>query len=598
MIWEPRRHLARLVPVILLGAAAALYASAYQNPFLIDDLDAIESHPDVVQPDGIVTLWAHDYWAGRAPEDTNLYRPVVIASYWLNARLTALNPEGFRIVNLVILAAIGWLLWWWLRGHVGDVLALAAGLLWMAHPLHATVINNLVGRADLLAVGGTLLFLVMQQDALRRGKWSVWFTAAAVAGVIVAVGSKESGLLVVPAAIVQAWCIKTSAAEEARRKALPRRAAWIVGVPTALWFSARAMVVGVGASYGPALADLTGNPLRGLSFLDRLAPACSLALLYLREVVAPSGRSSFIPDTLPTWNDLTPWLGLCVFAAVALGFIAALRRRHLLALPAALALAQFALVGNVLLAIGVYAGARLALPFTLGVVMAAALAVNAFSVNSFSAAASSPRGPWLKRLAVVIFTLLALLSIPAVWAQNAAWGDHMALMRDNLARQPDNARAAFLYGLALGGADRQGEALPHLEKAVARHPRSAQGRRELAKVLIVLGHPDAAAAQYDALLEAHPDDVAARVQRAALALRPQALDLTTAARQLAAAARLAPDDVDVLYHQALLAHFRGHTDDAILLYERLLREHPEDGRARAGYDTLRRQLQPQGQGAR
>jgi hypothetical protein len=545
-----------LVLLGLMALALALYANALRNPFLIDDLDAIVSHPDVVKPGGILTLWGHDYWAGRSPEDRNLYRPIVIASYWLNARLpgAGMSPAGFRVVNVLLLATMAWLVWAWLMtsggGGAKPQAAIAAALLVVCHPVHATVVNNIVGRADLLAMIGVMGFAVLQ----RRGRWTPLSLAGAVVTCVVALGSKETGLLIVPVAILQG---------------MRRKDAIIVSVPLLLYLAARIAVVGVAPHYAPAVMDLTGNPLRGASLAERLPAALSLAWVYLRETVWPTMRSSHIPDALPTWSSGAAWMGLLVVIALACaipGATQAWRRRHWLSVACVLGVGNFLLIGNLLTPIGVYAGYRLMLPFTIAAAMAVAI----------------------RRQVAYVAAIVCVLFSFLIVSHNAEWRDHVSLMKANLDRQPDNTRAAFLYGVALGEQNRQREGIEYVERAVQRHPESRQARHEYGKMLIVLGRFDDAIRNYEALLQAHPQDAGAMNQLAGLMMVVQEYGRANA--WLTKALALTPTDAAAMHNAAVLAALTGQVNEAILRYEALLREHPDHSQGRVEYDELRRHL--------
>lgn len=543
-----------LVYASLLAIGMGLYANALVNPFLIDDLDAIVAHPDVISSRGALTLWGHDYWAGRSPEDRNLYRPVTVLSYWLNARLTGLNPWGFRVVNIALLAALGWLVFLW-AGDRRPVAAAASALLVVCHPALASVVNNIVGRADVLAMIGVLAFAVLHRRALRDG-WSPRTIAAAVFVCLIALGSKESGLIVAPVALVQQWLVRR-----------PGRTVWLILAATFVpYLIARAAVVGVTPHYGAPDMDLTGNPLRTLGLFERLPAALSLNWLYLRELVWPSLRCSFIPDELPGWSSLAPWAGLLVLAAM-IGAVAIGRPRRV-RLAAAVALGNVLLIGNLLLPIGVYAAYRLMVPFVAAAAMAAALRI--------------PRR-WL-----VVLPIVAVGYGVLVVRHNLDWRSYAALTSANVARQPDNSRAHFLHGIALAELDRHQDALPYVERAVAAHPDSRQVRHELAKIFIRLGRLHDAAEEYDQLIRRHPDDLAGLTQRAALALHLG--DLRMASACLRRAESIAPRDAAVMHNLAILAVARGNVTDALARYESLLREHPRHVAGRDEYQRLRDEL--------
>lgn len=553
MPFPPSAKSAQSAAAFLL-VALALYANALLNPFLIDDLDAIVSHPDVVEPGGILRLWGHDYWAGRSPEDRNLYRPVVVASYWLNARVTGLSPTGFRVVNIALLAGLGWLVCRWVVALAGDAKpqaawgAWAAGLLVVCHPVHATVVNNIIGRADLLAMAGVVAFAVLQ--AQRR--WTPFTISAAGLACVVALGSKETGLLLLPIALAQ---YRT------------RTDVLIPGIAIAAYLLARIVIVGIVPHYATAAMDLTGNPLRGMGLWDRLPTAMSLVWLYLRETLWPTMRASFIPDALPGWSAAAAWAGAGVLLALIGATTHAWKRRPALVVAGVLAVGNLLLIGNLLTPIGVYAGYRLMPPF---IVATAILAVQ-------------------RRHTLWIVLAACVLGGGVVIATNPDWRSHASLMSANVARQPDNMRAHFLLGVALGELGRQREGVEYVARAVQRHPESSQARHEYGKMLIVLGRFDEAIANYQDLLRHHPEDVQAMNQLAGLYMVREEFNLAHA--WLSKATRIAPTDAGILHNAAVLAAMTGQINEALLRYEALLREHPDHAAGRAEYDELRRQLQ-------
>ncbi len=567
-----------LVLLGLMALALALYANALRNPFLIDDLDAIVSHPDVVEPGGIVSLWGHDYWAGRSPEDRNLYRPIVIASYWLNARITGLSPTGFRIVNVALLATLAWLLYLWLtmamrrsmfKTSSSPVVGLSmiAVLLVLTHPAHATVVNNVVGRADLLAMVGVMGFAVLHQQAIARDRWRFHECLLAAICVFVAVASKETGLLVVPVALTQWWL------GWRHWNCYPRPTLWLVATPAILYLISRVAVIGATPHYGPSTMDLTGNPLRGMSLVERSASAIAVGGMYLGQLFWPTLQASFIPDKLPTWSGAEAWfmlfwLGLAIWLTWSY-----LRLAHWAAPMLVMALCNYLLIGNLLMPIGVYAGYRLMIPFAFGfIVFLVALA----EIYRF------------RRAVMVVLCALALAGGVRVILHNREWRDHVTLMKANLDRQPDNTRAAFLYGVALGEQNRQREGIEYVAKAVQRHPTSRQARHEYGKMLIVLGQFEEAIVNYEALLQSHPQETEAMTQLAGLFMVQH--QYAAAGQWLNKALTLAPTNAAAMHNAAVLAALTGQINEAILRYEALLREHPEHTQGRAEYDELRRHL--------
>lgn len=84
--------------------------------------------------------------------------------------------------------------------------ALAAGLLFAVLPIHTEVVNDVVGRSDLLAALGVVAALLAHRRAMRhRGGRGVAYSFVATVAVFCAMAGKESGVAVVPLLIIFDW---------------------------------------------------------------------------------------------------------------------------------------------------------------------------------------------------------------------------------------------------------------------------------------------------------------------------------------------------------------------------------------------------------
>ncbi len=250
-----------------------------------------------------------------------LYRPLAQWSLVVNAELNRwlfgepLRASGFHAVNVALGALASLLLLRWLLAlSVERWVALAAALLFAAHPVHVEVIANVTARSESLA----FVFGVAALIALRRER-----IALACAGFLAALWSKESALCFLPLAI-------------ATDLLFPRARAWRSWIALALvaagWLALRAAFL-TAASREEAWVD---NPLALAGTGERVAGALSLQLAYLRNVFAPfwlAGDYSYA-QSVPARG----WLDVRVIAvlvlAVGAGFVAwrVRRTRPLLAL--------------------------------------------------------------------------------------------------------------------------------------------------------------------------------------------------------------------------------------------------------------------------
>ena len=172
--------------LLLLGAAVLfLYGPSLRFGFLWDDHLLIVDNPRLNQ-NPLAFLWHPLYpmEEGELP----YYRPLQMASSFLDYRLFGLNPQGYHAVNLLLFGLNLFLTAWLFKRLVplGRWGALGLAILFGAHPMHTPTVAYISGRADLLAYAGLMGMLA----AFLKGRRLLsWLSFA------LALGSKESALL-------------------------------------------------------------------------------------------------------------------------------------------------------------------------------------------------------------------------------------------------------------------------------------------------------------------------------------------------------------------------------------------------------------------
>lgn len=129
-----------IVSVAALIVALGLYSPALRGAFVFDDLSlpfALRTH------DAALTVWLSGV------------RPVLMFSYWLNARIWGYGPLSFHAVNLVIhslntgmvFLVLHRLLTWagWAPGKANVASVIGAGI-FLIHPLQTESVSYVAGR--------------------------------------------------------------------------------------------------------------------------------------------------------------------------------------------------------------------------------------------------------------------------------------------------------------------------------------------------------------------------------------------------------------------------------------------------------------------
>ncbi len=582
------------LPLVMALLVAGLYSNALRNPFLDDDRTIIITNPDVTEPARWLDLWQHHERLGQA-DGPRQYRPIAIASYRLNDQITGLNPAGFRIVNMALLALLGCVVGWWLTHYVGATAAWLAAFVFIAHPVQAESINLITGRAQLLALLGVCVFGWLHRRALVRQHGSLPSAMLALLAAAVAMGSDTTGLLVIPLAILQAylgphpgkldlpWLKRndpTSSAAPRNLRPVHAGTALLLLIPLALYLWGRTQAIGWQWQSAVGGNDLTRNPLLDATVSQRLAASFSLAGYYLSQLVYPRPCTNTIPAALPDWHQPVVWVGLLLLLWLTVLLFIGLRHRHWLTVAGILALSQFVLVAHVLAPAPIYAAQRLALPLALAVAMLLAEGIRRFTLHDAR-----------RRAAVAIPCALMVVAMGlSTWWYNTHCRSPAAMRLMDLERQPGNPVAMYRFGAALMEDGRYNEALNWIESAVEQRPQSPQIRLRLAGLYLLLGRPQQAQQQYERILDHHPDHLEAHTQLAELAISRN--DLPAAEAQLIRIQADHRDDARLWRTLARLAQARGQHDEALQHYQRALALAPTDAALQREFEAIKRDNQP------
>ena len=202
-----RQKAARLPLIIAVAAvlvvAVATYVNGLSIPFVWDD------DPAIVTNQSIRGSLAESL---VPPLETPVAgRPIVNASLAVNYGIHALDPTGYHIVNLAVLAASALLLFGIVRRTLSsrkvfrdamfaDGVALVAALTWMVHPLLSETVDYVTQRSESMMGLFFLLTLyaaIRAREPRRSRRWEL----ASIASCALGMATKES-MVTAPIAVV------------------------------------------------------------------------------------------------------------------------------------------------------------------------------------------------------------------------------------------------------------------------------------------------------------------------------------------------------------------------------------------------------------
>lgn len=438
-----RSRLGRAWPyaaIVLLSILA--YANTLGHGFVYDDSHIARS-PLLHEPWNLRAVWNGDFYGPRKPQLT-LYRPLADWGFLLNYRLNELlfgdgpSSIGFHSVDILLHAAVGCLMFAWLRRlELALPVCLIAALLFSVHPLHTETVANTANRSDAQAAVFGLAFLLLHARRVPVLPAVLYMCA---------MWSKESAVAFFPLAVAMDALLPGTYAPDSAlgtgggmvaKKRWPLLDYAVLGATLALWFWLRARALG-GL---PMNFTFVENPLQVASLTDRILTAGAIQLRYLGLLCLPIGLSSdYSYDEIPTVHSFIDPGALGFFgvliAAIALGW------RLRFSMPAVtLAILGYAVLfsttSNFLLPIGTMMAERLA--YTPSILFCALVAIGVWELRTRVGVCA---------IAVAVGVTCSVFLVLSL-ERNKTWKDNPTFSREQVRTAPRSAKAHISMGLSL-----------------------------------------------------------------------------------------------------------------------------------------------------
>ncbi len=500
---------------LLLPVAVALgYGPALRNDLVWDDRIHILENPAVRE--------AH--WVEIATQPVgSYYRPVVFASFALEARAVGVAPPVFHATNLALHACVASLLFGAASAlGAGSGVALAGSLLFALHPVQSEAVLYVSGRTDVLCAAFALAALWLH---LRSAGWrgAPALRHARVGAALcfgLSLGCKESS-----AALPLAFALGDRIFASGRGSLAGLLRLWPYALVLVAYAGWRASLPGQGlALAGPS--DATA----------RTATALAALADYARLLVLPVGL-----HLERFTSSESPWRPLAGLFLLGLALAGAWRARPEIRFWLAFAAFAYLPTSNL---VPVYPG----LPSGVAFAPEHFLYLPSTGLSMALALAAAPRlGP-----RAVAAGLPAVLLVFAVILHDRArdWRDEETLYRHTLAYVPESARV----------------------------------RLNLGNLLLSRGETQRAATEFEAGLAHHPDD-ADLLTNVGIAWTSLGR-FEAAERALLRAAAVDSSDAQVWANLGALFGTSGRWEEARAAYASALARDPENADARAGLRIL------------
>jgi len=431
------------IPYLSVGgallAAVWAYAPALNGAFLFDDTVLPFALPDASAP---FRAWVHGV------------RPVLMATYWLNARISGSDPFSYHVLSLMIhlaAAALVFLIvrrlleWSQAPAATRTLLAGFAAGLFLLHPIQTEAVAYLAGRSEALSV--TLLLAAYAVFLYRRRAaitWGIMLPVLALFGL--AVLSKEH-TIVLPALLLLTdfWWNPGFSFRGAR-------ANWRLYATLALGAAGAVALFWRVILYSPS----AGFSLRGVSWYQYLFTQGRALFVYPVEFLLPVRLTADwdFPVSRSVFDHGA------IFGLVALVALAAAAWRYRRRFP----LACFGFFAYLVLMSPTSSILPIADPLAERRLYLGMLGLLLIVVDLAGRIRTDPR-----KLAAALAALL-LVAAAVTHARATVWADPVALWQDTAAKSPHKRRVLFQLASAYADAGRCQDAVEEYQKVAEAWP--------------------------------------------------------------------------------------------------------------------------------
>lgn len=176
---------------------------------------------------------------------------------------------------------------------------------------------------------------------------------------------------------------------------------------------------------------------------------------------------------------------------------------------------------------------------------------------------------------------LAFAQLADLYRKAGRTAEAVTLCREGLARYPHYSTARLILAKTLLAEQDLEGALAEVQAILQSSPKDVQCHRLAAEALRRLGRIEAAVEHLEAVVAIDPAD---RESRALLGL----LRADAGSGEAAGVARLLADDTFITAGFAAVCLEQGLTDEAVMIFTRMLRKNPDDSQAREQLETALR----------
>jgi len=415
----------------ILSIVLLFYFNTLTNGYAIDDEVVIQNNQWVKAGfKGIVDIFTHHYDTGG--NQGYEYRPITLLTFAIEYEFFGENPFVSHLISILIFALLTHQLVLLLR-QIGwgknPILLGVTIILFIAHPIHTEVVNNIKSRDELLSIFFGLLSIRYVLHYVDKKNWK--YLLAAFLFIVLASLSKISAVIFVGITPLMLYFFR------------PTNWKFIITIPLLLFLGSLVYVFlssFIIVEHDTSLIrpfTFYENPLIESPFIDRIPAASylfvfqSLLLLYPYPLSFYYGYDAV---KIATWTDWQTYLALIyIIIYLIITIKGVTKKKHVSFLLLFLAITIFPYTNFLVLSPGIIAERFLflaSIPISMGV---AYLAVKV---------------KW-KYFVIIFTTFLFFVSLGWTWQRNSDWKNTLTLVEHDIEHLDQSFKAHVYYATKL-----------------------------------------------------------------------------------------------------------------------------------------------------
>jgi len=511
-----------LLPVVIGLISVIYYFNSLGGNYVMDDAIVISENQYTMQGiKGWKGIFGHDTFYGffkEAGKDHLVaggrYRPLSLAMFALEGQIFGFNPFVFHLFNILYYALTCIILFFILQrilqrkldDNSALIVAFFSALIFAVHPIHTEVVANIKGRDEILAclfgLSGMWTYLL----SLR--KRSIMYAVIAAFFWLLAILSKENGIVFVALSPLAVWCFDETSFKSLFRSLLPSF------VMLVIYFIIRQSILGTDPKAGPVM-ELMNNPFLywhtngylPVSLSVKLATIAVTMLKYLSLMVFPHPLTSdYYPRqiALADWTTGAAILGTLIYLVAIIFCIIRLKKKEVVTFGILFYLIALFPMSNIPFSVGTLMSERFLFIPSIGIILIISWLINKYIV----------KGSLNYRINLILVAIILILGVKTI-ARNKDWSNNFTLFTTDVKVSDKSAKMLNAAGGVLLDSCTKvsdpvikqqmvDQAQTYLLEAVNIHPSYANAYLLLGNSYIYKQEYDKALANYELSLKYNP----------------------------------------------------------------------------------------------